>query len=86
MLRYKKMKAEKILKEVEEKYRISSKEVLRTYSQNFDSEPDKIKFYTEKIPELTAADIFSSLIHIKYPKRSNRFVWESNQVTIKDKD
>jgi hypothetical protein len=80
------MKAEKILKEVDEKYGISSKEVLRIYSQNFDSEPDEIKFFMEKIPELTAADIFSTIIHIKNSKRSDRFVWEPNQITIKDKE
>ena len=80
------MKAEKILKEVEQKYGISPKEVLRIYSQNFYSEPDEIKFYMEKVPELTAADIFSTIIHIKNPKRSDRFVSEINQVTIKDKD
>ena len=80
------MKAGKILKEVEQKYGISPKEVLRIYSQNFYSEPDEIKLYMEKVPELSAADIFSTIIHIKNPKRSDRFVTEINQVTIKDKD
>lgn len=80
------VKAEKILKELEEKYGISSEEVLRIYSQNFYSEPDEIMYFMEEIPDLKAKDVFNTINHIKNPKRSDRFVSEINQVTITDKN
>ena len=69
-----KLNAEELLKEVEEKYGITSMEVLTIYSRNFYSKPDEIKFYMEKIPELTAEEIFSTIKHIKNPHPSERFV------------
>jgi hypothetical protein len=45
-----KLKADRILKEVNENYGITPEEVLTIYSMNFYSEPDEIKFYMEKIP------------------------------------
>lgn len=80
------VKAEELLKEVVEKYGISSQEVLTIYSRNFYSEPDEIKCYMEKVPDLTAADIFSTVDCIKNPNPYSRFVGEINQVTMYDKD
>ncbi len=81
-----KLNAEELLKDVEKKYGITSMEVLTIYSQNFYSTPDEIKFYMEKIPELTAEDIFSTIDRLENPNPSSRFVWEINQVTMFDKD
>ncbi len=78
--------AEKLLKEVEEKYAVSSEEILTVYSRNLDSEHEDIKLYMEKIPELTADDIFVTVERIRNPKPSDRFVCEVNQVTIYDKE
>jgi hypothetical protein len=80
------LNAEELLKDVEKKYGITSTEVLTIYSRNFYSTPDEIKFYMEKIPELTAEDIFSTIDRLKNPNPSSRFVWEINQVTMFDKD
>jgi hypothetical protein len=81
-----KLNAEELLKEVEEKYGITSMEVLTIYSRNFYSKPDEIKFYMEKIPELTAEDIFNTVDSLKNPNPSSKFVWEINQVTMFDID
>ena len=81
-----KLKADKILKEVNENYGITPEEVLTIYSMNFYSKPEEIKFYMEKIPDLTAEDIFATIGHIKNPNPLERFVSEINQVTITDKD
>ena len=81
-----KLNAEELLKEVEEKYGITSMEVLTIYSRNFYSKPDEIKFYMEKIPELTAEDIFNTVDSLKNPNPSSKFVCEINHVTMFDMD
>ena len=80
------VKSEELLKELEEKYGITSQEVLTIYSRNFFSKPYEIMFYMEKIQDLTASDIFNTIEKIINPNPLNRFVSEINQVTIKDKD
>ena len=45
----------------------------------------KSKIISERIPELTAEDLYITIKHIKNPQPSERFVWKINQITIKDK-
>jgi hypothetical protein len=80
------MKVEELLKEVEKRYGISSQEVLDIYSTHFDSEPTEIMLLMEKIPGLSALEVFSTVDMIKNPDPSSRFVWEPNQISVYDKD
>ncbi len=80
------MNAEELLKEVDKRYGVSSQEVLTISPKISQSDPDEIKYIMEKIKDLTAADIFSTLIHIKNPKRSDKLVNEPYLKTVHDND
>ncbi len=79
-------KADELLEEIEERFGISSQEVLSLYSREFYSNPDEIKFLMEKIPDLTSEDIYNTVVAIKNPNPYSRFVGEINEVTVYDKD
>lgn len=78
-------RANYLLEEVYNEYGISPHETLSLIGRNYMATSEEVKFFINKIPEISSKDIYLTINEIKNPNHLSRFVGEINDVTIYDK-
>ncbi|WP_337972071.1 hypothetical protein [Methanobacterium petrolearium] len=74
------------LAKVENEYDIRSEEILTIFSRSFMATFQEVKLFMGLVADLTPEDIFMTIDEIKNPDPIRRFIWEPNDIMIKDKD
>ncbi|MDO5837125.1 MAG: hypothetical protein Q4P17_11510, partial [Methanobacterium sp.] len=79
-------KVDVLLEKVELEYNINPEEILILFSRDFMATVNEVKLFMGIVADLTAEDIFITIDEIRTPDHSRRFVTETNDVTIYDKE
>ncbi|MFA0832629.1 MAG: hypothetical protein ACC609_01315 [Methanobacterium formicicum] len=77
---------ETFLSKVEDESDLTSEEILSIFSRNFMATIPEVKLFMGLVPNLVPEDIILTIEEIKNPNPLRRFVWEPNDITIKDKE